>query len=68
LIQENIPVRGVAVLCPISVGPDAVPSHLKEKYLALEENSDAPLVDEKLYRYFMSKSFSSDFNDGHIAI
>ena len=55
LIEQGFELCGLVVLCPISVGPSAVPSALKHKYLALEENSDGPLVDASLYMRFISK-------------
>jgi len=66
LIEQGLELCGLLVLCPISVGPSAVPSVLKHKYLALEENSDAPLVDANLYRLFM-KANGHDDNDPYFS-
>jgi len=66
LIEQGHKLCGLLVLCPISVGPSAVPPALKHKYLALEENSDAPLVDANLYRLFM-KANGHDDNDPYFS-
>ncbi|MCJ1302216.1 hypothetical protein MMC08_005019 [Hypocenomyce scalaris] len=60
LIGQGIPVHGVVALVPIAIGENAVPDHLKGKYISMKENADAPLIDYHLMSYLLNHNGHDD--------